>query len=124
MGWPVTELYRDVKSPWARQRNPIWRPLLGGDNSASAGSSGDRPCVLPCALGTIVLSCSACSAPCGLLERGEYRFRTSPRSPPPTTTTNHVYRVFSIVRIYKTRKSWVPTRYTRDDLRNRNLRPS
>lgn len=42
MGWPVTELYRDVKSPWARQRNPIWRPLLGGDNSAPAGSSGSR----------------------------------------------------------------------------------
>lgn len=37
MGWPVTELYRDVKSPWARQRNPIWRPLLDGDNSAPAG---------------------------------------------------------------------------------------
>lgn len=82
MGWPVTELYRDVKSPWARQRNPIWRPLLGGDNSAPASRA----------------SCHALSTDALRLShrvRGDFRFRT----PPPPTPT-YVQRLLCI---YKTR---------------------
>lgn len=85
MGWPVTELYRDVKSPWARQRNPIWRPLLGGDNSAPA-STGSRA------------SCHALSTDALRLSRrvrGDYRFRTPPPLHP-SPLRRHVYRVFCV----------------------------
>lgn len=80
MGWPVTELYRDVKSPWARQRNPIWRPLLGGDNSAPASSSAAVRRAMRSPQMRLRLSRRV---------RGDYRFRT----PPPP---RHVHRVFYV----------------------------
>lgn len=98
MGWPVTELYRDVKSPWARQRNPIWRPLLGGDNSAPAGAAAAavRPAMRSRHNHRALLLCPICALRGGLLVRGEYTFPTGPRPPQPPfmSTESSVFYVF------------------------------